>query len=60
MMIHIHGGTFVHGHGLFGERQPQLTIESGVIVASINYRLGPFGIKSRRENDKNNSTKKYF
>lgn len=33
----------MHGHSLLDERQPQLLIERGVAVVSVNYRLGPFG-----------------
>lgn len=44
-MLHIHGGAFVHGHGMSGALSSQMVIEKGVIVVSINYRLGPFGSK---------------
>jgi len=44
VMFWIHGGSWVHGHGgtgLYNGRH--LATQQGVIVVSINYRLGSFG-----------------
>lgn len=44
VMLWLHGGSWVHGHGaadLYNGRH--LAATQGVIVVSINYRLGAFG-----------------
>jgi len=41
VMIWIHGGGFTQGSG--NDYTPTSLIREGVIVVSINYRLGPFG-----------------
>ena len=38
----IHGGAFQYGSGHFGAN-PDYLLESGLVVVTINYRLGPFG-----------------
>ena len=39
-MLYIHGGGFGGGNGGI---YPDLFINNGVVIASINYRLGIFG-----------------
>ena len=46
VMVWIHGGAFVSGSGTFWDYGPQYFMERGVIVVSINYRLGPLGFLS--------------
>ena len=46
VMVWIHGGAFVSGSGTFWDYGPQYFMESGVILVSINYRLGPLGFLS--------------
>jgi para-nitrobenzyl esterase len=46
VMVWIHGGAFIFGEGLQtdnGTRGDVLAAEHGVIVVSMNYRLGAFG-----------------
>ena len=40
VMFWIHGGGFTSGSG---KMNPELLLDSGVLVVSVNYRLGPFG-----------------
>lgn len=43
-MVFIHGGGFVEGTGILEWGVgPQFFMEYGVIMVSINYRVGPFG-----------------
>ena len=46
VMVWIHGGAFVSGSGTFWDFGPQYFMDGGVIVVSINYRLGPLGFLS--------------
>lgn len=44
VMFHIHGGGFVFSTGILKEELgPDYLIENGVVVVTINYRLGVFG-----------------
>lgn len=46
VMVWIHGGGFIHGSGsrfLYG---PDFLVAEGVIVVTINYRLGALGKKT--------------
>ena len=45
-MVWIHGGAFVSGSGKFWDYGPQYFMDGGVILVSINYRLGPLGFLS--------------
>ena len=45
-MVWIHGGAFVSGSGTTGDYGPQYFIDSGVVMVTVNYRLGPFGFLS--------------
>ena len=45
-MVWIHGGAFVSGSGTFWDYGPQYFMEAGVIIVTINYRLGPLGFLS--------------
>ena len=40
VMVYIHGGGFIIGSG---EKDPEPLIRKGVVVVTINYRLGPLG-----------------
>lgn len=42
MMVWLHGGGFVSGAGSFYDAS-KLATEGGVIVVTVNYRLGPMG-----------------
>ncbi|CAG5010096.1 unnamed protein product [Parnassius apollo] len=41
VLVWIHGGYFTSGSG--GEYDPHDLVEQGIIVVTINYRLGPYG-----------------
>ncbi|CRL03418.1 CLUMA_CG016445, isoform A [Clunio marinus] len=43
VMIWIHGGSFVYGSGDTIDYGPKYLMEEGVIVVTINYRLGALG-----------------
>ncbi|KAK9874754.1 hypothetical protein WA026_005564 [Henosepilachna vigintioctopunctata] len=45
----IHGGFFVSGSGKISNNRPDLLINEGVILVSINYRLGIFGYLSAED-----------
>ncbi|CAI5454428.1 unnamed protein product [Caenorhabditis angaria] len=48
--LYIHGGGFTGGSGNIGDGVlPNLVEKGNIIVASINYRLGPFGFFTTRE-----------
>lgn len=46
VLVWIHGGGFLNGHGSYIIFSPHLLMDFNIIVVSINYRLGPFGIKN--------------
>ena len=46
VMVWIHGGAFVSGSGTFGDFGPQYFMDRGVVMVTVNYRLGPFGFLS--------------
>ena len=46
VMVWIHGGAFVSGSGTFGDFGPQYFMDLGVVMVTVNYRLGPFGFLS--------------
>jgi len=43
VMVWIHGGSNVSGSGDSADPTPLLTLGDGVVVVTLNYRLGPFG-----------------
>lgn len=43
VMVFIHGGAFVIGGGSWGIYDGDLLSQEGVVVVTINYRLGPLG-----------------
>ena len=43
VMVWLHGGSHQRGSGSFGLYQANGLTEKGVVVVTINYRLGPFG-----------------
>ena len=43
VMVWIHGGAFWSGSGTFSDYGPQYFMDTGVVVVTLNYRLGPFG-----------------
>jgi len=52
VMVWIHGGAFIFGEGVQtdgGTRGDLLAAETGVVVVSMNYRLGPFGFLAHPE-----------
>ncbi|KAJ1528597.1 hypothetical protein ONE63_006998 [Megalurothrips usitatus] len=42
----VHGGGFDHGSGRLHDFGPDLLLHAGVVVVSVNYRLGPLGFLS--------------
>lgn len=45
-MFFIHGGGFKEGYGMVkGGYGPEFFMEYDVVLITVNYRLGPFGIK---------------
>lgn len=46
VMMYIHGGAFKGGSGDFLITGPEYLIQEGVILVTINYRLGPLGFLS--------------
>ncbi|XP_049821146.1 juvenile hormone esterase-like isoform X2 [Aethina tumida] len=46
VMYHIFGGGFVQGNALFESNGPHYFMEYGVIVVTVNYRVGSFGFLS--------------
>lgn len=43
VLFWIHGGAFEIGSGRYSSRNPDHFIDAGIVVVTINYRLGPFG-----------------
>ncbi|CAH1112868.1 unnamed protein product [Psylliodes chrysocephalus] len=43
VLLWIHGGAFVFGSGRYEEVGPKYVIDHGIVVVTINYRVGPFG-----------------
>ncbi|CAG9764252.1 unnamed protein product [Ceutorhynchus assimilis] len=43
VMLWIYGGAFRTGSALYENFGPEFLIEKGVVVVTLNYRLGPFG-----------------
>lgn len=43
VLFWVHGGAFKYGDGNHDMLSPELFLEKGVLVVTINYRLGPFG-----------------
>lgn len=46
VMIWLHGGGYAHGSGSENRYSPEYLVAKGVIVVTINSRLGPFGFLS--------------
>ncbi|XP_052862783.1 esterase B1-like [Anopheles cruzii] len=46
VMVWIHGGGFFVGSGHSALYDPEYIVQQGVVVVSINYRLGPLGFLS--------------
>ena len=51
VMVWIHGGAFVSGSGTYRDFGPQYFMDQGVVVVTVNYRLGPFGFLSGATED---------
>ena len=51
VMVWIHGGAFVSGSGTFRDFGPQYFMDQGVVMVTVNYRLGPFGFLSGATED---------
>ncbi|XP_043203335.1 acylcarnitine hydrolase-like [Amphibalanus amphitrite] len=43
VMVFIHGGGFVEGHGDGENHGPRYFMDEDVVLVTFNYRLGPFG-----------------
>ena len=50
-MVWIHGGGYVFGSGNYRNYHPTTSqaLDMGMVLVSINYRLGPFGWLASRE-----------
>ncbi|KAJ8911438.1 hypothetical protein NQ315_013883 [Exocentrus adspersus] len=46
VMFYIFGGGFLNGHAVYQSYGPHLFMDQGVIVVTVNYRIGPFGFMS--------------
>jgi len=46
VMVWIHGGSLLFGSNRYAEEGPQHFIDQGVIIVTVNYRLGPLGFLS--------------
>lgn len=44
-MVYLYGGGFVLGASGFNYFGPHYLMENDVIVVTLNYRVGPFGMK---------------
>ena len=52
VMVWIHGGAFMSGSGTYADYGPQYFMDSGgVVMVTVNYRLGPFGFLSSASED---------
>ena len=52
VMVWIHGGAFMAGSGTYADYGPQYFMDSGgVVMVTVNYRLGPFGFLSSASED---------
>ncbi|KAJ9593456.1 hypothetical protein L9F63_014985, partial [Diploptera punctata] len=49
VMVYFHGGEFLYGTGNKSEIEPDYLIEEGVILVSLNYRLGILGFLSLQD-----------
>lgn len=49
VMVWIHGGGFFGGSGQLSDRNGEVLVRNGVILVTINYRLGAFGFFSHPE-----------
>lgn len=43
VMFYIHGGGFIYGSGNDILQEPEFLVQKGVVVVTVNYRLGPLG-----------------
>ena len=43
VMVFLHGGAYATGSGRYSDYGPQHFMKHGIILVTINYRLGPFG-----------------
>ncbi|GJQ72647.1 hypothetical protein Trydic_g1309 [Trypoxylus dichotomus] len=46
VMVWIHGGAFMEGNGSYTLYAPDSLVQQGVVVVTLNYRLGIFGFLS--------------
>lgn len=42
-MVWVHGGGWVIGAGSYDQYGPDMLVAEGVVVVTLNYRLGAFG-----------------
>lgn len=45
-MVWFHDGRFDKGSGNYGDVRPDYLVNKGVVVVTVNYRLGVFGFLS--------------
>lgn len=45
-MVWFHDGKFDKGSGNYGNMRPDYLVHKGVVVVTVNYRLGVFGFLS--------------
>ena len=46
VMVWLHGGALLFGSNRFADQGPQHLLDQGVVVVTVNYRLGPLGFLS--------------
>ncbi|KAK3908894.1 Juvenile hormone esterase [Frankliniella fusca] len=51
VMVYIHGGGFTYGSGTEAENGPDFLVRHGVILVTLNYRLGAFGFLNLDNDD---------
>ncbi len=47
VMVYLHGGAFVMGGGVSYFFGPKLLVEKDLVLVTVQYRLGAFGILTR-------------
>jgi len=46
VMVWLHGGALLYGSNRYADQGPQYLLDQGVVVVTVNYRLGPLGFLS--------------
>jgi len=50
VMVWVHGGALLFGSNRYADQGPQHFLDRGVIIVTVNYRLGPLGFLSLGNN----------